>query len=77
MTKKNQNHVVQKLVLIGGGGKMRTDLLAEKLVCLQTQMRVNDKTGGLSRTLFDIGLRLDGVCLPKRSGDSLQASKMA
>lgn len=56
---------------------MRTDLLAEKLVCLQTQMCVNDKTGGFLHTLFDIGLRLDGVCLPKRSGDSLQASKMA
>ena len=56
---------------------MRTDLLAEKLVCLQMQICVNAKTDDFRRISFDIALRLDGVCLPKRSGDSLQASKTA
>ena len=57
--------MVQKLVPIGGGGKMRADLLAEKFVCLQMQICVNAETDGLWRVFFDIGLRFDGICLPK------------
>lgn len=44
---------------------MRADLLAEKFVCLQMQICVNAETDGLWRVFFDIGLRFDGICLPK------------
>lgn len=57
--------MVQKLVSIGEGGKMRADLLAEKFVCLQTKIRLNTKINRFTRFFFCIAFLHDGVCLPK------------
>ena len=57
--------MVQKIVSIGGGGKMRADLLAEKFVCLQTKIRLNAKINRFTRFSLALHFLHDGVCLPK------------
>ena len=44
---------------------MRADLLAEKFVCLQTQIFLNVKIDSFVHVFFGIVFRHNRVCLPK------------